>query len=203
MGVVSVKLLLLLLVLALVFAGAQGMYQSVPVVWNAIWQRITNKVPLVQTAVFEENGLYASIIEAKSEIRPGDNLTIVIRGKDYQKIEKDIKATYKIQARNTAFVKSITPTQSTVEIKTQADYILPPINIVAATNQLVDSPSQVQFSIIQEIEIEGEPKIISDSALLSVAIDNSVFPTGDVVKALLSLVGFLLGIFGTKISIGI
>jgi hypothetical protein len=200
---IPVRLLLIVLVLGLAFAGALGLYQSVPVVWNATWQRITNKTPLEQADAFNEDGLYASIIEAKSEIRPGDDLTIVIRGKGYQKIEKDSKITYKIQAKNTAFVKSITPTQSTVEIKAQADYILPPINIVAATNQLANSPSQAQFGIIQEIEVDGEPKIVSDPVLLSVAIDNSAFPTGDVVKAFLSLVGFLLGIFGTKISIGI
>ncbi len=200
---IPVRFLLIVLVLGLAFAGAQGLYQSVPVIWNATWQRITNKTPLEQVDAFNEGGLYISIVEAKSEIRPGDKLTIVIRGKDYQKIEKDVKVTYKIQAKDTAFVKSITPTQSVVEIKAQADYILLPINIVAETNQLANSPSQIQFSITQEVEVEGAAKIISDPALLSVSIDNSVFPTGDVVKALLSLVGFLLGIFGTKLSIGI
>ncbi len=199
---IPLRLLLIVLVLGLAFMGARGMYQSVPVIWNATWQRITNKTPLTQITAFDEDGLYASIIEAKSEIRPGDGFTITLRGVRYQDIEKPVQVTYKIQARDTAFIKSVTPIQSTIEIAAQTGYILPPIEIKVATNQLTASPSQVEFSVTQEIN-DGEQIITSEPALLLVSIDNSAFPTGEITKALISLVGFLLGIFGTKLSIGI
>lgn len=200
---IPVRLFLIILVLALTFAGAQGMYQSFPIIWDAILQRVANKTPVTQVESFDKDGLYPSIIEAKSEIRPGGDLIIVIRGKDFQEVKNSINVTYKVQTKDTAFVKSINPTLFTVEIEAQTDYILLPINIEVKTNQLVNSPSDIQFSITQEVEAEGEPKIVSDPVLLSIKIDNSPFPMGDVVKALISLLGFLIGVFGTKISIGL
>lgn len=199
---IPLRLLLIVLVLGLVVAGVMGMFQSVPIIWNAAWQRITHKTPLVQVNAFDMDEMYPSIVEARSEIRPGDELTITVRGMQYQDIENSIKVTYSIQSDDTAFVKSISPAQSENLLKARKGYILSPIDFKIKTNQLANSPSQVIFTVTQDVEYE-DGSVVSDTESLSVTVDNSPFPTDQVVKALLSLAGFLIGIFGTKISIGI
>lgn len=199
---IPLRLLLIVFVLGLVVAGAMGMFQSVPIIWNATWQRITQKTPLVQVNAFDTDRMYPSIVEARSEIRPGDDLIITIRGMQYQDIDSPINVIYSVQSNDTAFVKSVSPAQSENLLKTRKGYILSPIDFRVKTNQLANSPSQVIFTITQEVEYE-DGSIISDTESLSVTVDNSPFPTDQVVKALLSLAGFLIGVFGTKISIGI
>lgn len=199
---IPLRLLLIVFVLGLVVAGTMGMFQSVPIIWNATWQRITQKTPLVQVNAFDADEMYPSILEARSEIRPGDDLVITIRGMQYQDIDSTVKVTYSIQSNDTAFVKSISPAQSENPLQARKGYILPPIDFKVKTNQLANSPSQVIFTVTQDVEYE-DGSVVSDTESLSLAIDNSPFPTDQIAKALLSLAGFLIGIFGTKISIGI
>ncbi len=198
---ISTRSIVFLFCLIVLVASTIGLIQSLPAIWDVFGPRFTGKIPPVQKSAFDEPGFLPTILEAKSEIRPGDGFPITIRGEKYQDFDKSIKVTYKIQALDTSFVKSVSPLQQSADIDAQTGYILPPIEFQVETNPIDKPPSRVEFLVTQNLS-DGENTLVSNPTSLPINIDNTPFPTRDVIKAAISLVTFLMSTIGTKLARG-
>jgi len=188
-----------LLIVGILVMSVLGLVLSVSSIWAVAWPRITGNIPVRQVVLWEnETGIYPTIVEVPSEVRPGEQFTLILRGNNYQDVNSSFKMTYRIQSTDLTFVKNIDPAQQTIEVSQKQAYILSPVEVNISTSKIESPPSKFTISVSQISNIGGQD-LSSSVQSVEIQIDNTPFPVKDVVVSIISLVGFLLGIFGARI----
>ena len=200
---ISLKGCLGVFLLILVILCVIGLVQSIHTLLPVVLPRITGNIPVHQEVFFSPQlGFIDTIVEVPSEIRPGSSFQLMLRGAEYINLDIPVTIIYRITTTDIQYIQSISPSIVTVSAGINSDWILEPQEVVIRTINPEILPESIKLDISQEVT-KQEGTVVSDLYSISIAIDKTPFPTLDLVKGILSLIGLLLGaIGGVKVTIG-
>jgi len=185
--------------IGLTIAGAIGLYNFGKSALPVILPRITENIPTVQKTMFDEFGQYPILVEAPKEVRPGSETKLTIRGAEYQNFSTPITVSFNISTENLTFVREINST-ITETVAFGNEWLLTPKEITVTTVNLDTPPDEFTLEVTEIVVTDTNNKPSQFSDKVTVFVDRTPVPSIKVAQGIVSLLAFLIGVFGTFIA---
>jgi hypothetical protein len=167
--------------------------------WQAmplIMARILNEPISNPQVLFDSSSdLYPTYAETPQEIRPGQSFDLILRGAEYRPINANVVITYTLTTKNLDFIRSIDPLQEIVKTEPAENWIMEPVIIRVETSKLSQPPDTVIVDVSETLAVEGQ-SLKSETGSVWVDVDRSRIPIDKLTAWIVSVVVFLIGVFG-------
>jgi len=192
-------LIFLILMVALMITGVIGLFNFARSAAPVIISRLTEDIPTHQTVMFDElSEQYPILVEVPTEVRPGSDLVLTIRGAEYQDFSSPTIISFTISTEDLSFVRQIVPT-ITDTVASGEDWLLDPRDVLVSTVNLGKPPSQFTLRVTEIVVITcSQTKEFSGT--ISVSVDRTPVPSIRIAQGITSLLAFLIGTFGAFIA---
>jgi len=156
---------------------------------------LVGDIPTAQAALFvNESDLYPVLVETPRTIRPGDDFMLTVRGAEYRSFIDPTVISFTFSTEELSFVRNISPT--TIHVLAVGNrWLLEPIECEISTVRLDTPPASFFLEITETLFFTPDTKI-SDSGFTEIRVDRTPIPPAKVTQGVVSLLGFLIGVFG-------
>lgn len=187
------------LMIALVIFGIVGLIRFGISSISVLIPRITQNIPTTQKVMFNAGEMtsYPVLIEVPKEIRPGSDFVISIRGAEYQEFSESVTLTFGITTNDFSIIRQIEPSSVSI-IPSGSDWLLKPLDIKVSTVNIDDPPDSFSVNIREDVSDDTQTATFMDD--ISIQVDRTPVPTIKIAQALVSLLAFIVGTFGTFIA---
>jgi hypothetical protein len=186
-----------LLIIGAILLSIIGFVSAAQVLMPVYLPRITGNIPQSQSSLFENDAtLYPVYVEAPKEIRAGGEFIVTIRGAEVRTYQSPSEVKVELSTDDLKFVRQIHGATEPIEI-TGSAWKLDVQEFHVQTVNLESPPSQFSIRVTETLTTPAGTE--SESGTVTIMVDTTPLPTREILQAVVSLLGFLISVFGAVV----